>query len=113
MVGAKFSLHYDGDEDAMTREDLYADKRFVSNMMVVVARVRVPRCRPLFTNWYFDAEFAYNPEVCKRDNLIKYLTDAGLFEGIGDNRTNGYGRFTVKVMACSEGIPEDMSQAAK
>jgi len=95
-VGSRFPLRYEG---ARTREGLWDDKKFVYQAMVKVGQSRVPRTRPIFPDWSCDVEFAFDPDGANRDDILRWMTDGGNFEGIGDNRLNGFGRFSVAEIA--------------
>lgn len=100
-VGGRFKLEYDGPRD---REGLWADKSFVHQEMVKVGQARVLRTRPMFTNWSVVVEFAYDPSACAADDLIRWMGDASRFHGVGDNRKNGYGRFTPSVIVAKQAL---------
>lgn len=89
-------LVYQGPTDI---DALFADRRFHSRLSVGVGGKRVMRVRPQFFPWtlsvtgLFVEDAGLNP-----DEFERIVELAGIVEGIGDNRVNGYGRFvgTVK-----------------
>jgi len=88
-------LEYDGPSKI---EDVYADKRFTSRLSVGINGKRIMRVRPCFPVWSLTLEGMLLESVMNLDEFENICEIAGLAEGIGDNRVNGYGRFTVKVI---------------
>lgn len=88
-------LIYDGPEK---KEELFADPRFHSRLSVGIGKKRVMRVRPQFFPWgmVVDGYFVTDAGL-KLDQLKRIVEMAGIIEGIGDNRVNGYGRFEAKL----------------
>lgn len=80
-------------------EALFADKAYSNRAAVGISGKRTMRVRPQFTKWAVVADALLLEDVMDVEDLIRVATRAGQAEGIGDNRTNGYGRFTVRVIA--------------
>lgn len=77
---------------------LFADKRFHSRLSVGIGRRRVMRVRPQFFPWKFvQMGFFVEDAGLNFDEFEKIVELAGVVEGIGDNRVNGYGRFVATV----------------
>lgn len=80
-------------------DDLFRDKRFLSRLSVGVGGKRVMRCRPQFFPWALRVEGLFVEDAgLNWDELARVVEMAGVVEGIGDNRVNGYGRFVGKVI---------------
>lgn len=94
--GLSVPLVYDGPEDI---EILFKDSRFHNRAAVGVGNKRIMRVRPQFIQWSAAANAILLEDVMDLEDLTRVATRAGLSEGIGDNRVNGYGRFIVKVVA--------------
>jgi len=83
-------------------DDIFADARFHSRLSVGIGGKRVMRVRPQFPEWSMTLtgllveDAGLNP-----DEFVRLCELAGVVEGIGDNRVNGYGRFeaTLKAVA--------------
>jgi hypothetical protein len=76
---------------------LWEKPEFRSRLMVRIGQQRVPRCRPQFPRWAVVAEAILIEDVLDF-RLFKTIVElAGQAEGLGDNRTNGYGRFDINV----------------
>lgn len=80
-------------------EDLYADKAYVNRSAVGISGKRTMRVRPQFTKWALAADAILLEDVMDLDDFVRIAERAGLAEGLGDNRGNGYGRFSVTVVA--------------
>lgn len=90
-------LIYDGPQDI---DELFANKKFHSRLSVGVSGKRVMRVRPQFFPWAMVVDGLFIEDAgLNFDELERIVAMAGLIEGIGDNRVNGYGRFigTVEV----------------
>lgn len=84
-------LVYDGprDIDALFKRPEHHDRASVR-----VGTSRIMRVRPCFPRWALVAEAELLEDVMDLDDLARIVDRAGLAEGLGDNRRNGYGRFT-------------------
>lgn len=88
-------LDYDGPKDV---DKLFADQRFHSRLSVGVGNKRVMRVRPKFFPWTIIVNGLFVEDAGLNFEELERIVDlAGLVEGIGDNRVNGYGRFTGTV----------------
>lgn len=88
-------LVYDGPRDA---DSIFADKRFHSRLSVGVSGKRVMRVRPQFFPWALRVTGLFVEDAgLNFDSFRDIVAMSGLVEGIGDNRVNGYGRFTATV----------------
>jgi hypothetical protein len=84
-------LIYDGPKDI---DKLFGDKRFTSRMSVGVGPKRVMRVRPSFHPWSLELVGIFIPDAGLNFEELRGIVElAGVVEGIGDNRRNGYGRF--------------------
>jgi hypothetical protein len=85
-------LSYEGPADV---DALYEDKRFHSRLSVGIGNKRVMRVRPQFFPWSMTVTGLFVEDAGMNfDELERLVELAGIVEGIGDNRVNGYGRFT-------------------
>lgn len=96
FVDLSVPLVYNGPDDI---EVLYKDPAFSYRAAVGVSGKRVMRVRPQFRNWAFVADAFLLEDVMDLDDLERVASRAGLAEGLGDNRVNGFGRFQVRVVA--------------
>jgi hypothetical protein len=90
-------LHYEGPKDI---DKVFADPKFTSRLSVGVNGKRVMRVRPQFpAGWklIIGGEFIEDAGI-NFDEFSRIVELAGVVEGIGDNRVNGYGRFIGKVV---------------
>ena len=89
-------LVYEGPKDI---DAIFADKAFHSRLSVGVGNKRIMRVRPQFFPWALSVSGLFIEDAgLNIDDLIRIVEMAGLVEGIGDNRVNGYGRFVGKVV---------------
>lgn len=88
-------LHHDGPKDV---DAIFADSRFHSRLSVGVGNKRVMRVRPRFLPWSLEVRGLFVEDAGMNfDDLTRIVELAGIVEGIGDNRVNGYGRFVGTV----------------
>lgn len=87
---------YEGPRDI---DAVFADSRFHSRLSVGVGGKRVMRVRPQFFPWSLEVDGLFIEDAgLNYDDLERIVALAGVVEGIGDNRVNGYGRFTGTVV---------------
>jgi hypothetical protein len=90
-------LVYDGPKDI---DKVFSDKRYHSRLSVGVGGKRVMRVRPSFYPWGLTVQGIFVEDAgLNMEDLERIVELAGVVEGIGDNRVNGYGRFEGKVVA--------------
>ena len=88
-------LIYEGPKEL---NKLFEDKRYTSRLSVGIGNKRVMRVRPQFSQWGLRVKGLFIEDAGLNLSEFEHIAElAGLSEGIGDNRVNGYGRFTVKV----------------
>ena len=88
-------LVYDGPRDI---RELAKDARYHSRLSVGIGTKRVMRVRPQFFPWALELTGLFVEDAgLNWDELGDIIETAGLTVGIGDNRINGYGRFTGAV----------------
>lgn len=89
-------LTYEGPKDIAK---VFEDRRFHSRLSVGVGGKRVMRVRPQFFPWALRVEGLFIEDAgLNFEDLQRLVEMAGVVEGIGDNRVNGYGRFVGKVL---------------
>jgi hypothetical protein len=96
LRGSEVPLIYDGPRDI---DLLWEDTRFRHRTMVGVSGKRTPRTRPQFLDWMIVVEGELLEDVLSLEDLSELVEAAGIMEGVGDNRKNGYGRFNGIVKA--------------
>lgn len=80
-------------------DELFKDKKFHSRLSVGVSGKRVMRVRPQFFPWGLSVTGLFVEDAgLNVDEFVRIVELAGVVEGIGDNRVNGYGRFEGKVV---------------
>jgi hypothetical protein len=85
-------LVYDGPRDI---DQLRGLSDFRHTAMVTVQKAKILRTRPHFPEWAAEVEILFLPSLVSKEEVRGWLEEAGMFIGIGDGRTLGYGRFTV------------------
>jgi hypothetical protein len=80
-------------------DEIWKSGNFVSRLSVGVNGKRVMRVRPSFSPWAMQIDGLFVEDAgLNFDELVRVVELSGQVEGIGDNRINGYGRFTGKVV---------------
>lgn len=88
-------LLYDGPTSI---DDVFALPQFHSRLSVGIGNKRVMRVRPQFPQWSMTLTGLFVEDAgINYDAFQEVVELAGVVEGIGDNRVNGYGRFTAKL----------------
>lgn len=90
------AVQYDGPRDL---DQLYALAPFTYRTMVGVNQSRTVRVRPCFPRWRVSVSAALMEDLLDPDDLAQIVERAGLIEGLGDNRINGFGRFRGQIVA--------------
>jgi hypothetical protein len=79
-------------------EQLFTQSRYHSRLSVGVGTSRVMRVRPQFPVWELSVSGLFVEDAgLNVDEFERIVELAGVVEGLGDNRVNGYGRFTAKI----------------
>lgn len=95
LDGLTVPLEYEGPKDI---DAVFALPRFHSRLSVGVSGKRVMRVRPSFFPWAMSVNGVFVTDAgVNLDDLQRIVELSGTVEGIGDNRVNGYGRFTGKL----------------
>lgn len=89
-------LSYEGPRDV---DELFKQEQFQHRASVGIGARRTMRTRPVFPTWAVVAEGNLVTDVLDFDDFQRIVERAGIIEGLGDNRVNGYGRFDGKVVA--------------
>lgn len=80
-----------------TIDALWADENYRHYASVVIQRVRIMRCRPLFRNgWRVSADFNVDTSQLTLEEVSDIADTAGMLVGLGDWRPR-FGRFTAIV----------------
>src|SRR5262249_29121318 len=78
-------------------EELKSKPECRDQAMVRVGTQRILRTRPIFRTWALLVEWELLTEVLDLSDFESIVIQAGRVEGLGDNRKNGYGRFSAEV----------------
>jgi hypothetical protein len=107
----KVPLLYEGPR---TIEGLWKAETFIDYRSVVnpSSGGRTMRARPIFREWGLELIVHYRNDVVSRDDIIRFLRDAGEHKGLMDHRPR-YGQFSIEVVAEGSAIrPTNRRQAA-
>jgi len=80
---------------------MYESGKFTSRMAVGIGKARTMRVRPQFLPWGLSFQAFLFEEAMDFDVFKSVVERAGITIGLGDNRTNGYGRFAANVKRLS------------
>jgi hypothetical protein len=89
-------LAYEGPSSV---EELFKLPQFHDRAAVGIQGKRPMRVRPKFPTWAVVASAVLLESVMDIDDLRRVTALAGQAIGIGDNRVNGYGRFSAQIRA--------------
>lgn len=78
-------------------EELLALGKY-KDVTIVAVRGRTPRARPAFQQWAVSADWLLLTNLLDLDEFEEIVHTAGIVEGLGDNRVNGWGRFAAEVI---------------
>jgi hypothetical protein len=78
-------------------EELKRKPEFRDQTMVRVGMHKVLRTRPIFRTWALFLEWELLTEALDLSDFEGVVIQAGRVVGLGDNRLNGYGRFSAEV----------------
>jgi hypothetical protein len=86
-------------DDQVPPDELYGEKLRdkYAEMTIVAIRGRTPRCRPTFPSWGLTVDWLLLTNLLDYEEFKEIAELSGIIEGLGDNRVNGYGRFTCEV----------------
>lgn len=84
-------------DQGKTPEQLFTMDRYRDMTIVGVGASRTPRCRARFDPWGLTVDWLVITNLMDFEQFEDIVKTAGLVEGLGDNRINGYGRFTATV----------------
>lgn len=104
-AGFEVPLEYKGPRDP---EELYKLEQHRYLTSVGVGRKRIMRMRPRFPQWSLSSEWELLTEHMDFKKLIRLVHEAGLIEGLGDARNQGFGRFKSEVIS----LEQEMKAAA-
>jgi hypothetical protein len=90
----EFPLVYKGPRDPAA---LWENETFRYGAPVRIGRGVVSRMRPRFPDWQVVSEWELMTEILNLRDFCSIVEVAGIVEGMGDNRRNGYGRFNAEV----------------
>lgn len=97
MIDFMVPIAYDGPKDI---EKLYARLEFRLRATVVNnGKGRVVRVRPQFPQWSLTTSVEVIEDMLNPADFREIAALAGVIEGLGDNRVNGFGRYTVEMRA--------------
>jgi hypothetical protein len=85
-------LEYDGPTEA---DELWEDKRFVSQSLVRVQQSRVTRTRPIFKDWAAEITLEFDEKLLDEESVRRWVEVAGEQCGLMDWRPR-FGRFSVE-----------------
>jgi hypothetical protein len=97
---ARLTLDYPGPRDV---QKLWLDTAYRFETMVNgnpsggKKKSMVPSTRPMFPKWSITARWELFEKALDYSRFLEIAEAAGLTQGIGDNRRNGFGRFHVEV----------------
>lgn len=96
LVDFNVPIIYEGPRDPKALWAKHPEFRYRAMVRVTG---RVPRMRPQFPAWAISCDAILLDNVMDLVALQRVVENAGLMEGLGDNRVNGYGRFVGEVIA--------------
>jgi len=83
-----------------TKKELLSDKHWPNYRNIKPMKVgtsKVPRCRPMFTDWWLTTDVFYDDVILDTDQVIEVCESAGRYIGLCDSRPK-FGSFSVEVI---------------
>jgi hypothetical protein len=80
-----------------TVDELFELPSFHHRSSVGIGTKRTMRIRPQFPDWSLSVGVELLTDVMDADTFAELVHLAGIAEGLGDNRVNGFGRFSAVV----------------
>lgn len=71
------------------------DDNYIDETVMTVQRAKVVRYRALFKQWGVTVSGIWADEMLNKEDLVQAIEMAGMFEGMNDSRSLGYGRFEL------------------
>jgi len=94
-LSSEAAIDYKGPRDFAA---LWDSDKFIYRAMVRKGRGRVPSVRPSFRDWSLAVDWEMIETFLNLRDFKEIIDLAGVCIGLGDNRTNGFGRFTATVV---------------
>ena len=85
-------LQYEGPSSI---EELWNDSKFRDVRLGGIQKAKVLIMRPKFDPWSADLTIDFDESVVNNDTIKEAIKKAGIYCGIGDGRTLGFGRFEL------------------
>lgn len=99
LTSQDLPLLYKGPRDM---KGLWANPEYRDTRPAKVAGRGITRTRPRFPQWKLKAVFMFDPSMVNPHELHAFIEAAGRFEGLGDGRRIGFGRFIVESFKSEE-----------
>lgn len=71
------------------------DNEYIDETVMTVQRAKVVRYRALFKTWGATVSGVWAEDMLNEEDLVQAIEMAGMFEGMNDSRSLGYGRFKL------------------
>lgn len=92
----KIKLLYSGPREI---KKMWEDGRFTDVRCVGQMKVRIMRCRPIFSDWALEFSVVYDPSVVDKADILRFADAGGRLVGLGDYRVEccgDFGRFEAE-----------------
>jgi len=94
----KVKLNFKGMNKIKTKQDIIKNPEFHNTMLMTQGQVKIPKTKPIFTDWSFQLKLMFDPTIVNESELKNILEYCCRYGGFGDFRPT-FGRAVLEILA--------------